>query len=193
MNTLPRTADEISVINRPFLCWFRQVAKEDIGHWTIGTLEMMAQVNGVLNSVTRLPKSGILSAWLTSPGPIAGVSVNVGLASLDAAIDGRNGAKSLSSNEVFLGPGGTEIGLNTDPNAHLSLIPFIMEKFAFKKTKRLSESQLTARLERLIGCASAKSHRHSLFLAGTVPESHIGSCTELLGELMHGPAKYATL
>ena len=77
-----------------------------------------------------------------------------------------------------------------EETAHLGLIPFILEKFSFKKTAKLSEKDLNYRLEKLIGSATAKSHRHSLLWSCSVPEEQVAESVELLSEISQGPGEY---
>jgi processing peptidase subunit alpha len=137
--------------------------------------------------VARLA-NGVRAEWVTSPGPIAGVGLNVNLLGVDALLP--KGLPETVSNSVVLTAEGCEANLASDGDAHLSLIPFIAEKFAFKKTERLSERELSSRLEGLIGCATAKSHKHSVFIAGTVPETQVSETIKLLWELAQGPAEF---
>lgn len=133
--------------------------------------------------VNRLAHSGISTGWITSPGPIAGTAVQVNLSSLD---------RLIPSSSVFKGRNDIEMTVH-DPlkeeSAHLGLIPFILEKFSFKKTSKLSESELNRRLEALIGSATSKNHRHSLLWSCAVPEAQIGESVALLSELSQGPGK----
>ena len=132
--------------------------------------------------INRILTNGISTGWITSPGPIAGVAVQLNLSSLD-----RN-TKCDAANTV------NDVDLSVhDPlkeeTAHLGLIPFILEKFSFKKTAELSEKQLNLKLEKLIGSATAKNHRHSLLWSCSVPEEQIGESVKLLSELSKGPGE----
>jgi len=133
--------------------------------------------------VSRLAQSGIPTGWITSPGPIAGTAVQVNLSSLDRLITSSGASTARIDVDMTI----------HDPlkeeSAHLGLIPFILEKFSFKKTSKLSESSLNSRLEALIGSATAKNHRHSLLWACAVPEGQIGESVALLSELSQGPGK----
>lgn len=129
-------------------------------------------------------RSGITSGWITSPGPIAGTAVQVNLSSLDGLIKSNGGTVKVN-----------DVDMNIyDPlkedTAHLGLIPFILEKFSFKKTAKLSEKDLNGRLEKLIGSATAKSHRHSLLWSCSVPEEQVAESVELLSEISQGPGEY---
>lgn len=131
--------------------------------------------------VSNRLSNGIKSGWITSPGPIAGTAVQVNLSSLDNLI--KNG--KISKNDVDMS---VYDPLN-DESAHLGLIPFILEKFSFKKTAKLSEKALNTRLESLIGSATAKSHRHSLLWSCSVPEDQVSESVELLSEISQGPGE----
>ena len=133
--------------------------------------------------VSRLIQSGIPTGWITSPGPISGTAVQVNLSSLDRLI--KNSTVSSARNDVDM----TVNDPLKEESAHLGLVPFILEKFSFKKTSKLSESELNCRLEALIGSATAKNHRHSLLWSCAVPEGQIGDSVALLSELSHGPGK----
>jgi hypothetical protein len=126
--------------------------------------------------------NGIKSGWITSPGPIAGTAVQVNLSSLDTLIKAKNGGNINDLDMSVYDP-------LKDESAHLGLIPFILEKFSFKKTAKLSEKALNNRLERLIGSATAKSHRHSLIWSCSVPEEQVGESVELLSEISQGPGE----
>jgi hypothetical protein len=126
--------------------------------------------------------NGIKSGWITSPGPIAGTAVQVNLSSLDTLIKAKNGGNINDLDMSIYDP-------LKDESAHLGLIPFILEKFSFKKTAKLSEKALNNRLERLIGSATAKSHRHSLIWSCSVPEEQVGESVELLSEISQGPGE----
>ena len=134
--------------------------------------------------VNRLAQSGIPTGWITSPGPIAGSAVQVNLSSLDRLIRKNSGASS-AINDLDM----TIHDPLKEESAHLGLIPFILEKFSFKKTSKLSESELNGRLEALIGSATSKNHRHSLVWACAVPEAQIGESVGLLSELSQGPGR----
>lgn len=132
--------------------------------------------------INRILSNGISTGWITSPGPISGVAVQLNLSSID-----RN-LKCDAVNSV------NDVDLSVhDPlkeeSAHLGLMPFILEKFSFKKTAELSEKQLNSKLEKLIGSATAKSHRHSLLWSCSVPEEQIGESVKLLSELSKGPGE----
>lgn len=135
----------------------------------------------------KLPVSrlGIPTGWVTSPGPIAGTAVQVNLSSLDRLIPRCSNAAVAGRNDVDMG---THDPLKEE-SAHLGLIPFILEKFSFKKTSKLNESELNRRLEALIGSATSKSHRHSLLWSCAVPEAQIGESVALISELSQGPGK----
>jgi hypothetical protein len=126
--------------------------------------------------------NGIKSGWITSPGPIAGTAVQVNLSSLDTLIKAKNRGNVNDLDMNGYDP-------LKDESAHLGLIPFILEKFSFKKTAKLSEKALNNRLERLIGSATAKSHRHSLIWSCSVPEEQVGESVELLSEISQGPGE----
>jgi len=133
--------------------------------------------------VTNRLSNGIKSGWITSPGPIAGTAVQVNLSSLDNLIKAKNTNVNLN-----------DLDMNVyDPlkeeSAHLGLIPFILEKFSFKKTAKLSEKALNNRLEVLIGSATAKNQRHSLLWSCSVPEGQVGESVELLSEISQGPGE----
>lgn len=145
--------------------------------------------------MTKLPinrlANGIPTGWITSPGPIAGVAVQLNLSYLDEMISRKTFTKN---NNLDAMNAVNDVDLNVhDPLkeefAHFGLIPFILEKFAFKKTAELSEKQLNAKLESLIGSATAKSHRHSLLWSCSVPEEQIGESVKLLSELSKGPGE----
>ena len=127
--------------------------------------------------------NGIPVGWITSPGPIAGTAVQLNLSSLDRLIKCENDKLSVNNVDMAV----------YDPlkeeSAHLGLIPFILEKFSFKKTAKLSESELNDRLNRLIGSASSKSHCHSLLLSCSIPEEQIAESAKLLSELSLGPGE----
>ncbi len=133
-------------------------------------------------AINKLPgltlSNGVKAGWLPSPGVISGVTLNLNLKSLDCML-----------------PAGT---VNSQPNSltvdnykpsPLGLIPFILERFAFKKTARLDTSAMHARLEKIIGSANAKSHRHSLAISCSVPENQITDSLHLISELLQGPAE----
>lgn len=125
--------------------------------------------------------NGIKSGWVTSPGPIAGTAVQVNLSSLDTLIKNKNSLVNdvdMSSYDPL-----------KEESAHLGLIPFILEKFSFKKTAKLSEKALNNRLEGLIGSATAKSQRHSLLWSCSVPEEQVSESVELLSEISQGPGE----
>lgn len=133
-------------------------------------------------SIRRLP-NGIRSGWLTSPGPIAGTLVQVNLSSLDGLIE--KSSHPLRVNDVDMDV--------HDPlkekSIHLGIIPFILEKFSFKKTAKLSEKELNKRLEGLIGSATAKNNRHSLLWGCSVPEDQISDSVKLLADISQGPGE----
>ena len=133
--------------------------------------------------VTNRLSNGIKSGWITSPGPIAGTAVQVNLSSLDNLIKAKNTNVNLNDLDMSV----------YDPlkeeSAHLGLIPFILEKFSFKKTAKLSEKALNNRLEVLIGSATAKNQRHSLLWSCSVPEGQVGESVELLSEISQGPGE----
>lgn len=135
----------------------------------------------------KLPvnRLGIPTGWVTSPGPIAGTAVQVNLSSLDRLIPRCSSVAVAGRNDVDMG---THDPLKEE-SAHLGLIPFILEKFSFKKTSKLNESELNRRLEALIGSATSKSHRHSLLWSCAVPEAQIGESVALISELSQGPGK----
>lgn len=131
-------------------------------------------------------KNGIKVDWNTAPGPIAGSAVRLNLGSLDTLLP----ANSSSS----IKPDINDIDVNSfyplkDSKSHLGLIPFILEKFSFKKTASLSEKELNGRLERLIGSASAKSHRHSLLWTCSTPEEQVPEALSLLADIVKGPGR----
>ena len=68
----------------------------------------------------------------------------------------------------------------------IPLIPFILEKFMFKKTANLSPEQLNTKLDALIGSSSARSHRHSLSVSCAVPEFQIPDTVSLLADFFEG-------
>ena len=128
--------------------------------------------------------NGIPICWLTSPGPISGTAVQVNLSSLDRLLPS---ARKHS-------PAPNDIDMNfhdqlKGESAHLGLIPFILEKFSFKKTVKLSEKDLNRRLESLIGSASAKTNRHSLLWSCSVPEIQIADSVGLIHDLSQGPGE----
>ena len=131
--------------------------------------------------VTNRLSNGIKSGWITSPGPIAGTAVQVNLSSLDNLIK----AKNLNLNDLDM----SVYDPLKEESAHLGLIPFILEKFSFKKTAKLSEKALNNRLEVLIGSATAKNQRHSLLWSCSVPEGQVGESVELLSEISQGPGE----
>lgn len=137
---------------------------------------------GLKTAINRLPghllQNGVKAGWLNAPGVIAGVSLNVNLQSLDRFIKGEQ-EKRVSDSFVV-----EQVKVNP-----LGLIPFILEKFAFKKTAKLDSQAMHKRLESLIGSAQAKSHRHSLVVTCSVPESQIVDSLRLLGELLEGPGE----
>lgn len=128
--------------------------------------------------------NGIPTGWITSPGPIAGSAVQLNLSSLDRFISNKKG-KDVRVNDV-------EMSVH-DPlkeeSAYLGLVPFILEKFSFKKTAKLGEKELNGRLESLIGSATAKSQRHSLLWSCSVPEEQVTESVGLLAELSQGPGE----
>ena len=128
--------------------------------------------------------NGIKSGWITSPGPIAGTAVQVNLSSLDTLIKAKNMAVA-EVNDVDM----SVYDPLKEESAHLGLIPFILEKFSFKKTAKLSEKALNSRLESLIGSAMAKSHKHSLLWTCSVPEEQVGESVQLLSEISQGPGE----
>lgn len=133
------------------------------------------------SAIKRLPavtlSNGVRAGWQLSPGVIAGVTLNVNLKSLD---------RLLPDSKVAL-PNALSIGnYKCQP---LGFIPFILEKFAFKKTAKLDTAAMHARLEKIIGSASAKSHRHSLVVSCSVPENQVVDSLRLLSELIEGPAE----
>lgn len=125
--------------------------------------------------------NGIKSGWITSPGPIAGTAVQINLSSLDTLI--KTG--KITKNDVDM----SVYDPLKEESAHLGLIPFILEKFSFKKTAKLSEKALNTRLESLIGSATAKSHKHSLLWSCSVPEEQVSESVELLSEISQGPGE----
>lgn len=133
-------------------------------------------------AINRLPalslSNGVKAGWLPSPGVIAGVTLNVNLKSLD---------RLLPKNSTSQVPNSVEI--DNYQRAPLGFIPFILERFAFKKTARLDTSAMHARLEKIIGSATAKSHRHSLAVSCSVPENQISDSLRLISELIEGPAE----
>lgn len=135
-------------------------------------------------AISRLPgltlSNGVKAGWLSSPGVIAGVTLNINLKSLDkmlpkVATDTHGEANSLTNFNYKCTP--------------LGFVPFILEKFAFKKTAKLDTAAMHARLEKIIGSANAKSHRHSLAVSCSVPENQIVDSLRLLSELIEGPAR----
>lgn len=134
--------------------------------------------------VNRLAQSGIPTGWITSPGPIAGTAVQVNLSSLDRLIIKNSGAAN-ARNDLDM----TIHDPLKEESAHLGLVPFILEKFSFKKTSKLNESELNGRLEALIGSATSKNHRHSLLWSCSVPEAQIADSVALLSELSQGPGR----
>lgn len=131
--------------------------------------------------VTNRLGNGIKSAWITSPGPIAGTAVQVNLSSLDTLIKYKN----INLNHLDM----SVYDPLKEESAHLGLIPFILEKFSFKKTANLSEKALNNRLEALIGSATAKNQRHSLLWSCSVPEGQVGDSVKLLSEISQGPGE----
>ncbi len=134
--------------------------------------------------VNRL-SNGIPTGWITSPGPIAGTAIQVDLSSLDSLIIDSNRGQRDSLNDVDL----NVHDQLKEKSAHLGLIPFILEKFSFKKTARLNEKELNGRLESLIGSATAKNHRHSLLWSCSIPEEQVSESVKLLSELSQGPGE----
>lgn len=130
--------------------------------------------------------NGIPTGWITSPGPIAGSAVQLNLSSLDRYI---KSTKDITKNDVDMSV--------HDPlkeeSAYLGLVPFILEKFSFKKTAKLGEKELNDRLESLIGSATAKSHKHSLLWSCSVPEEQVPDTIGLLSEISQGPGEYYIL
>ena len=133
--------------------------------------------------INRILSNGISSGWITSPGPIAGVAVQLNLSSIDRNLKCDDAVNTVNDVDLSV----------HDPlkeeSAHVGLMPFILEKFSFKKTAELSEKQLNSKIERLIGSATAKSHRHSLLWSCSVPEEQIGESVKLLAELSKGPGE----
>lgn len=126
--------------------------------------------------------NGIPIGWITSPGPITGTAVQVNLSSLD----------NLIKENVKLNRNDVDIQVHDQlkvESAHLGLIPFILEKFSFKKTSKLSEKILNSRLENLIGSATSKNHRNSLLWSCSIPEDQISESIKLLSELSQGPGE----
>jgi hypothetical protein len=127
--------------------------------------------------------NGIPVGWLTSPGPISGTAVQLNLSTLDTLLAKRSGPEPVNAVDV------NSYDPLKEESAHLGLIPFILEKFSFKKTARLNESELNGRLESLIGSATSKSQRHSLLWSCSVPEEQLNDSVELLAELSRGPGE----
>ena len=129
--------------------------------------------------------NGIKSGWITSPGPIAGAAVQVNLSSLDTLIKPGNKRNIEEVNDVDM----SVYDPLKEESVHLGLIPFILEKFSFKKTAKLSEKDLNSRLEGLIGSATAKSQRHSLLWSCSIPEEQVAESIALLSEISQGPGE----
>jgi hypothetical protein len=131
-------------------------------------------------AITRL-SNGVQAGWLPSPGVIAGVTLNINLKSLDRLLPE---AETLSVDKVP-----NSLSIDNYKSSPMGFIPFILERFAFKKTAQLDTAAMHGRLEKIIGSANAKSHRHSLAVSCSVPENQINDSLRLISELIEGPAE----